>query len=677
MKPYTNNNNNIYSIKDIKKIKRELGELPFSVKGRHGKTGKKDYYDIPCAFDIETSSWYEDGEKRACMYIWQFGINGYCIIGRTWDEFKELINTLQKEFNEHTLIIYVHNLSYEYQWIKNLFKWDKVFCVDNRKPIQLIYRNIEFRCSYMLSQKSLEKVGNDLLKYKVSKLHTLDYKQIRTPITKIKKEELQYCINDIKVVMSYIAETIEQNGSLVDTPLTATGYVRKMCKDNCFGKGEQRKIYSEYIKNLKLDNDVYAMCKRAFQGGYVHCNCSYSGKTMYNVSSYDFTSSYPTSIVAYPFYPVSTPKLVEIDDEDKFYDCLKYYACLFDIKMYNLKLKDDVTVPPISLHKCIDIAGEVIDNGRVMKADYLITTITEQDFEIYEEFYDWDEMEIGTFYTFVRGHLPKAIIEVILDLYEKKTTLKGVEEEKINYLISKAALNSVYGMMVTDVDKQSDSLDDYNKSYSRFLYYPWGVWVTAISRKALFTGIKECGQDFIYCDTDSIKIVNAEKHIGYIEKYNKSIIERLEQSMEYYHFEKERIRPKTIYGEEKPMGVWDYEGDYEEFKALRAKAYIGKKNGKYELTLSGVTKKAIEYLEEQGDPIAQFKDGLVFPKGKSGKTTHTYIDRETEGDVIDKDGVSYHYHELSSIHIEEADYVIKMIPDIMDIIEGIIKMSGI
>lgn len=673
MKTYTNSNNHIYSIKDIKTIKRELGDLPHSVKAKHGKMSKKDYYDIPCAFDIETSSWFEGDDKRACMYIWQFGINGYCIIGRTWDEFKDLISGLQQEFKEHTLIIYIHNLAYEYQWIKNLFKWDKVFCIDDRKPVQLIYRNIEFRCSYMLSQKSLEKVGNDLLKYKVDKLHSLDYKQIRTPLTKLTNEELQYCINDIKVVMSYIQETIEQNGSLVDTPLTSTGYVRKMCKDACFGKGDQRRIYNDFIKDLKLSDEVYSMCRRAFQGGYVHCNCMYSGKTMTNVSSYDFTSSYPTSMVAYPYYPMSTPKKVEVEDEKQFYNYLRYYACLFDIKFYNIRLKEDVAVPPISFHKCIDIEGEILDNGRVIKADSLIVTITEQDFEIYEDFYDWDEIQVGTFYTFVRGHLPKAIISVILDLYEKKTTLKGVEDEKVNYLLSKAALNSVYGMIVTDVSKQADSIDDYNKSYSRFLYYPWGVWVTAISRKALFTGIKECGDDFIYSDTDSIKFINRDNHLDYIEKYNSYIIDRLEQAMDYYKFDRDRIRPKTIYGEEKPMGVWDYEGDYDEFRALRAKAYIGKKKDKYELTLSGVTKKAIEYLKENGDPIAQFKDGLIFPKGKSGKTTHTYIDSETTGKVIDKDGIEYNYHELSSIHIEEADYEIKMIPDFVDIIEGILR----
>lgn len=67
------------------------------------------FYNIPCAFDIETTSFYRDTdgraytyeqvqrmqdsngrkaklEKAAIMYVWQFGINGYTIMGRTWDE---------------------------------------------------------------------------------------------------------------------------------------------------------------------------------------------------------------------------------------------------------------------------------------------------------------------------------------------------------------------------------------------------------------------------------------------------------------------------------------------------------------------------------------------------------------------------------------------------------------
>ena len=90
------------------------------------KKGKKQYIsNIPCVFDIEVSSFYNsNNEKQCCMYAWVFGLNGRCIRGRTWKEFLDLIDYLVKVYelnNDKRLIIYVHNLSYEFQFIMKYF----------------------------------------------------------------------------------------------------------------------------------------------------------------------------------------------------------------------------------------------------------------------------------------------------------------------------------------------------------------------------------------------------------------------------------------------------------------------------------------------------------------------------------------------------------------------------
>ena len=46
-----------------------------------GVRNKAKYYNVSCAFDIEVSSFYENDEKRSCMYIWMLGLGGYCVIG--------------------------------------------------------------------------------------------------------------------------------------------------------------------------------------------------------------------------------------------------------------------------------------------------------------------------------------------------------------------------------------------------------------------------------------------------------------------------------------------------------------------------------------------------------------------------------------------------------------------
>jgi len=59
------------------------------------KNNKKvEYYNIPAGFDIETSSFYQDGEKRSCMYLWQLGIYNIVTIGRTYESFLEILGKI-------------------------------------------------------------------------------------------------------------------------------------------------------------------------------------------------------------------------------------------------------------------------------------------------------------------------------------------------------------------------------------------------------------------------------------------------------------------------------------------------------------------------------------------------------------------------------------------------------
>lgn len=650
----------LYTMNSIQDYLSCIDEIPIITKQGRGRSKKCYYYNAACAFDIEASSWYENKKKRAAMYIWQLGICGRCLVGRTWREFKRIVKKICKKLDlspTKRLVVYVHNLGYEYQFIRKHFKFIEVFEVADRKPIRATTADgIEFRCSYMLSGKSLEKTADDLLKYKVKKaVGQLDYSKIRHSQTPLTESEMEYCVNDIKVVMAYIQEKIEQDGDITKIPLTQTGYVRNFCRDKCFGYGDERAIYAKKMRQLTLTDDLYDMCKRAFQGGYVHCNAYYAGQKLFNIDSYDFISSYPATMVAHQF-PMSEPIDFGEVTIEQYEQQAEFHCCLADMTFYNLSLRDDVYMAPISESKC---SGELgyIDNGRVINATTLTTTITEQDYFTYKDFYTWDKVEVTRLVTFDKGYLPTPLVDAILELYENKTMYKGIEEKELEYMIAKAMLNALYGMCVTDIFKQCDSVESYNSSFNRFLYYPWGVWVTAISRRALFTGIKECGEDIVYCDTDSLKMTNGEAHKAYIEEYNKNIVKLLDDAMLHHGFNKERTRPRDIKGIKRQLGIWDYEGQYEEFKGIRAKAYIGKKNGKYELTLSGVGKTAgLEYLQSKGNPVDELTFTTVFPAGSCGKLVHTYIDDEISGTVTDYMGTECSYNEKSFIHMEDASY---------------------
>lgn len=652
------------------------------------------YFNVPCSFDIETSSFYVDGEKQACMYIWQFGINGRCIIGRTWDEFVELCEDLSAFLglgDGQRIIVYVHNLSYEFQWMLHRFEWARVFCLDNRKPIFAINTlGIEFRCSYLLSGYSLAKLGDELQRYKVKKMvGDLDYKKIRTSETPLTAKELQYCINDVLVVMAYIQECIEEEGNISKIPLTKTGYVRRYCRNKCLTRN---KPYDYLMEQLQITTvEEFKSLQRAFAGGFTHANVWWSGRVCYDVGSFDFTSSYPTVMVAEQF-PMSGATMVHPKSVDEMGVYLQGYCCLFDVMFHGIRCKTTVD-NPISVSKCYMQKGVHANNGRVCRADMIALTITDVDWGVISGFYEWDSIEIGNFWIYKRGYLPKELVGCILKLYSDKTELKGVKGKEAEYMRSKSMINAVYGMTVTNpvrtnytvadgrwIEEPTDydqGISDYNADERRFLFYPWGVWVTAYARRNLFTGIAEFRNDYIYSDTDSLKVMNAGKHSEYIGWYNDLISKKLKAACDAQGLSFEMTRPKTIKGVEKPLGVWDFEGTYKRFKTLGAKRYlVENQDGSLTMTVSGLSKKsAVEYLlKEFGDAdgaFEHFQDGLYIPPSATGKNTHTYNDSGCSGVITDYMGHEARYEELSFVHLQEAEYNLSLTAEYVKYLLGV------
>lgn len=660
--------------------------------------------NISCSFDIETTSFYNNNEKQAIMYEWSFCINGVCIIGRTWDEFLLLINKLINRYkldeNKH-LIIYVHNLSYEFQFIRKLFIWKKVFSLDERKPIQAITMDgIEFRCSYMLSGYSLANLSKQLTKYKVEKLvGDLDYSLIRHSNTELTEKELGYCINDVLVVVAYIQETIEREGNITKIPLTKTGYVRNYTRNNCMYNGDTNKYknFRKIISALTIEPEEYILCKQAFAGGFTHANPLYSGEIMRNVDSFDFTSSYPYVIMSEKF-PMSKGQSIRVDSKEQFETYIKNYCCIFSVRIENITSIVEFENYISSSH-CRKLKNYYENNGRIVSAESLEITLTEQDYFIIKNMYKWKKFIIYKFYIYKKDYLPKNFILSMLDLYQNKTKLKGIAGKEAEYMRSKEDINSEFGMMVTDIcrdeilyegewDKSETdiekSIDKYNRSKKRFLSYVWGIYVTAYARRNLFTGIFEFKNDYLYSDTDSIKVINIDKHKTYIDKYNKIVRKKLELACLHHNINPEVTRPKNNKGKVKELGVWEWEKEdnelhsYKRFKTLGAKRYmIEFYNGEYSLTVSGLNKKvAIPYmLNKYNDIFEAFNDGLIIPKGFSGRKTHTYIDYEQRGIIKDYKGIYYEYGELSSVHIEDSDYSLKLSEAYVDFLLNIKHVS--
>ena len=692
------------NVHTLDELERDIEEIFEDVEIVSIKKNKKTiiYYNVAAAFDIETTSFYistgtikptdkKDKSKAAFMYIWQMMINGYIVIGRTWDELHECIEILKDKLGlseELRLPMYIHNSGYEFQFMRKYFDIEDLFATDSRTPIRFLINGIEFRDSYILSGYALRNLHKDLEHKVYKKEGDLDYKKIRHSKTPLTNDELLYCIYDVYVVSVYIWEKLERGEDVTKIPFTKTGYVREDVRKNTVDRGDKDGfLYYSKIKKLTIDPLEYRQLKLTYQGGFTHGNTLYMDDTLEDVTSMDFTSSYPTVLIS-ERYPMSKGVYVILPEDKRIGDAAievldklrsKDRCFMCQIRFTNLRCKISQECY-ISESKCESKTNVIVENGRIYEADEIITNITDVDLDIIRRVYEWDDVKIASVMIYKLEYLPKPLVETILDYYIGKTTLKDVEEKAIEYGIKKSLLNSIYGMMCQDPLQPSniyvneewiegevnatEELKKYNTSHKRTTFYPWGVWCCAYARRNLWLGgILPLGDDYIYSDTDSVKFLNYEKNKWIFDKYNKEICRKLEIALEYHGLDKNMYRPKTIKGKEKPLGVWDYDGHYKRFKTVGAKRYLVETDdGEIKQTIAGLPKSAgKEFFQKQKDPFEVFRAGdkkhaLKISASETGKNCLTYIDYEQSGEITDYLGEVAEWEAQSAIHMEETAF---------------------
>lgn len=520
------------------------------------------------------------------------------------------------------------------------------------------------------------------------------------------------------------------------------------------------------MEELTLSPDEYLMLRRGYMGGYTHANANWvKHGTVETVYGYDFTSSYP-SVMLLEKFPMSKGKLLTNLSQKDFEYYINHYCCLFNLHLYDVVPK--ITYEhPISVSKCYeldrvtvennfdDIADE--NNGRIVCAGHLAITCTELDYFTYRDFYSWDHMRVTNMWVYQKQYLPPDFTRAILVLYKDKTTLKGIADSVIEYMVKKGMLNSTYGMTVTDIIRkfnlmpeiiercaplcggktcaeitieylietgilnnyyEMDSsdiasavvdfwsntdksvidltrenlekkIDRYNKDKRRFLFYPWGVWVTAYARYNLFSGIKALGNDYLYSDTDSLYYINYDAHQKYFDDYNMAIKFKYIDAAKHMHVNIEDFSPVDIDGKVHPIGLWEMVEECApgkpilRFKTLGAKRYLFEYGdsrfkftcagaGKYSSLVYLQNKELIDKAEEElrvvkpqelkneSDPFDGFTKDLVIPEAYSGRLATYYGDDGCEGDQVDYLGNHYHFKELSYINLEPSKYHMSM-----------------
>ena len=675
---------------------------------------KRHYDDNIYTFDIETislfkindewvpfnynfdSKFYMNVEKACVPYIWQFGVNDKVYYGREFMDFEKVLKGLSDSNIEK--FIYVHNLSYEMQFLLDIIKknnWTiENMCARNlRQPIQFHIKelNITFRCSYMLTNLKLEQAAEKYTDVKKADggENMGNYNIAYSPYSNLPEKALYYCEMDIICLYKVIKHFIEEYGHIKSIPITQTGEVRRSLREY---------VDFYYIKRqweLVPPHYMYCMMLLAFQGGITHANMMYANRVIYDVWHFDFCSSYPYVLVAYkfpsePFFSIKESEIDMYKDN---------YCFLYDITLKNVRAKKHNHY--LSYSKLTDVVDDMdiengrpyrkcVDNGRLVKIKSCRTYCTNYDLECIKMSYDCKIIYNHIWVSYAK-YLDKRVIEFILERYVAKTELKGIPEDSPQYayyMKMKQEINSVFGMAVTNplkngieydningwyahdlqdviTDKNGNSvlyidkkLHEMKKSYSTLFYYAVGIFVTSIARSNLWYNVIALDNDVAYYDTDSIFGVG-KKAYKVVEQYNKSVLERLEAVSSELNIPLDKFMPKDRKGVIHPLGVFENEtenGLIQEFCTMGAKKYcLRDHNGVLHMTVSGVRKKAVTALN---DDINNFRKGLVFGYKAADKLLHFYTDEQPPIDYRDIDGNIYHSTQRHSIILQPTTYTL-------------------
>lgn len=286
---------------------------------------RKDFSNIIYGLDIETTTIELNDKKGSFMYSFCVGClnldNAFyknLYLGRTYNELDTYLFNLNETavLEDKQYIIYIHNFSYEFSFFSNNSEFFKKYNSNDiksslflkaNKPLYVRCGNLEFRCSYLLLDKSIRAIGKDIGLDKLD----FNYTKIRTPLTKLEDKEIEYNYRDVEIMLKGIYRLYNLNEYITSAnqiPYTKTGIMRFNCEQNPqvnvtneytdkYGEKKKGKCMrlNKYLCGLEKakTKEQLLFWETLFQGGLVYSNAKFIGDVLKNLASFDFASDYP------------------------------------------------------------------------------------------------------------------------------------------------------------------------------------------------------------------------------------------------------------------------------------------------------------------------------------------------------------------------------------------------
>ena len=640
---------------------------------RSGRADHDTYNDCIIMADTETSKSVQKGiaPNHVCAWtisIRAYGINIVTLYGSRPGDFIKCVNKILDHLQGDRTIIYFHNLSYDYVFLRKFMfaSWGtpvKQLATKPHYPIYLQFDNgLMIKDSLILAQRSLEKWAKDLQVEHQKAVGKWDYLKIRDQNSaNFSPEELEYIEHDTLAGVECIDKLMQQLGKRIySMPYTATGIPREEARK----RGKQNRARDDFLRISPEEAHIQEILECVFHGGFTHANRHYLSEVIEdNIEAYDFTSSYPYCMCAFK-YPMAQFRSFHNCHVSAIIENAENYAFIFKLILINPHLNSDhIPMPALQYSKCIKDINACIDNGRVLSANYIEIYLNEIDLKVINDQYIWHADACIEVYYAEKDYMPRWYTDYVFECFQNKTMLKEDKKHPENYdpvaySLAKSVVNSLYGMEVQKPCKEDitedyqtgeynissgnyeDLYEKYRKNNNSILSYAWGVWVTSYAFYNLFQLGACCGL-WLYSDTDSCYGKNWDH--DKIDLYNEGCKEKLRAN---------GYGPVIRDNKEYWLGVVDKEV-HDKFVTVGAKRYCVQDGGELKITVAGVPKRKGALCLE-GD-INNFKEGLIFSGAITGKQTHTYFFQEDV--TIDKDG-----NEVGdSIDLSPCDYLLSSV----------------
>jgi hypothetical protein len=416
-----------------------------------------------------------------------------------------------------------------------------------------------------------EKIGK---LYGIEKLKgEWDYKKYRDATTEISQEEWAYVDHDVMIVSRALAD-YRARGYMENTQ-AAIAYNERLKRTWPWfhklpvlrlKKGDFNIYRDKFPKEIKpLPVRQHKHLLMGYFGGISYVNPKYANKDIFGAYSYDVNSMYPAQMHD-AMLPFGDPNIIENPSLKYALHCLRTWPCVVaDIDDLSITLKSERHLPFLMFPT--DSQTSVRMQGKVISCRHEKAVLSCQDFRIMEAEYNIHTMKITRLYCFnsKRGQYAAFVdyfygMKSDADAVRNDPNASSADKMQAEIIrnVAKVMINASYGKDGTKLLRTTNKTV-YNPSENVLenrqdteiaipeYYLPSAIFICSNARWQLYSAARLVRDDFIYSDTDSIKVTSHGNEI-------------LQNSPEFY------VDPLKL-------GAWGYEGRYETARFVRQKTY--------------------------------------------------------------------------------------------------------